>query len=81
MSKKSQQTTLDKINDLIQTLRVYINFDGGDVEFVSYKDHILTLKMKGACATCPWSTNTYDQGIKQVLLEEIKDIKDVKFIL
>lgn len=81
MPKKQKPSVLSQIEDLLKTLRVYINFDGGDVEFVSYQNHILTLRMKGACATCPWSVNTYDQGMKEVFLQEIKDIKDVKFIV
>lgn len=81
MSKSPGKRIINQINDLLQTLRVYINYDGGDVEFVSYENHILTLRMKGACATCPFSSDTYDQGMRDVFLSEIKDIKDVKFIV
>ena len=69
-----------RINDLLQTLKIYINADGGDVEFVEYKDNILTLKITGKCVGCPFINNTFDEGVKFALIQEIKEIKDVKFI-
>lgn len=75
-----KNNTAQKIQDLLQTLRIYINADGGDVEFVEYKDNILTLKIIGKCATCPFQSNTFDEGLKFALMQEIKEIKNVKFI-
>lgn len=75
-----KNNTLQKIHDLLQTLKIYINADGGDVEFVEYKNKILTLKIIGKCATCPFQSSTFDEGLKFALMQEIKEIKDVKFI-
>ena len=69
-----------KIHDLLATLRIYINADGGDVEFVSYKNKVLTLRILGQCASCPFVGNTFDEGVKLTILNEIKEVKDVKFI-
>lgn len=77
---KIEEKTLSKINDLLQTLRVYINYDGGDVEFVSFIDGVLTLRMLGACAYCPTNCGAYDIGLKEAFTSQIKQIKDVKFI-
>lgn len=77
---KSEEKALTKIHDLLQTLRVYINYDGGDVEFVSFTKGVLTLRMLGACAYCPSNCNVYDDGIKQAFISQIKAVKDVKFI-
>ena len=75
-----KNNTMQKIQDLLQTLKIYINADGGDVEFVKYKNNILTLKIIGKCATCPFQSHTFDEGLKYALMQEIKEIKDVKFI-
>lgn len=75
-----KNNTIQKIQDLLQTLKIYINADGGDVEFVEYKDNVLTLKIIGKCATCPFQSNTFDEGLKHALMQEIKEIKNVKFI-
>ncbi len=75
-----KNNTTQKIQDLLQTLKIYINADGGDVEFVKYKNNVLTLKITGKCATCPFQSHTFDEGLKYALMQEIKEIKDVKFI-
>lgn len=75
-----KNNTMQKIQDLLQTLKIYINADGGDVEFVKYKNNVLTLKIIGKCATCPFQSHTFDEGLKYALMQEIKEIKDVKFI-
>ena len=69
-----------KINDLLETLKIYINADGGDVEFISFKDGVVTLKITGKCVGCPFVDNTFDEGVKFALMQEIKEIKGVKFI-
>ncbi|WEK83254.1 MAG: NifU family protein [Mycoplasma sp.] len=81
MSNPNSSKILQEIHDLLSTVRVYINYDGGDVEFVSYIDHVLTLKISGACSTCPFNSETFDTGVKQVFMAEIPDIKDVKFVI
>lgn len=81
MEQQASQTVLQSIHDLLSTVRVYINYDGGDVEFVSYTDQILTLKISGACSTCPFNNETFDAGVKQVFMAEIPEIKDVKFVI
>ncbi len=81
MAKNKQTQVVNKIKEMLETLRIYINADGGDIEFVEYKDKILTLKILGACVGCPFITTTFDDGVKQIFLTEFKeDIKDVKFI-
>ena len=73
-------TPIQKIKDLLQVLKIYINDDGGDVEFIEYKNKILTLKIVGKCVGCPFQYDTFDSGIKMAILQEIKEVKDVKFI-
>lgn len=76
----THEQTLKEIHDLIDIVKVYIRHDGGDIEFVKFEDGILTLKILGACATCPLVGNTYDQGVKYTFLQEIKGLKDVVFV-
>lgn len=72
---------LTRIHDTIESLRVFINNDGGDLSFVNFKDKILTLRISGACVGCAFINDTFDLGVKEVILTEFKDeIKDVKFI-
>ena len=40
----------------------------------------MTLRILGQCASCPFVGNTLDEGVKLTILNEIKEVKDVKFI-
>lgn len=52
------------------------------MEYVNYdkKTHILTIKVKGACVGCVYFADTFDDGIKKVILMELPFVKDIKFI-
>lgn len=72
---------LEQIHDTIESLRIYINADGGDISFVSFENQVLTLKITGACVGCAGFSMTFDTGVKEVFLTEFnKKIKDVVFI-
>ncbi len=71
MSK--EQTIIDTINKI----RPYINRDGGDVEFVSFEDGIVTVKMLGACVGCAIVDQTVYYGIEALLMEEVPGVTGV----
>lgn len=58
-------------------IRPAVAMDGGDIEFVDYKDHVLSLQMKGSCVGCPSSTATLKQGIEVRMRELLPEIKEV----
>ena len=41
-----------KINEILDTIRPYLMDDGGDVEFVNFKDGIVYIRLLGACSNC-----------------------------
>lgn len=63
--------TLDKIRPFIQR-------DGGDVEFVDFKDGIVYINMKGACQDCSMIDTTVSEGIEIILQEEVPGVIGVK---
>ena len=62
---------IDEIKEVIDTIRIYIQQDGGDLEFVEYKDNIVTIKLLGACVGCSLSDITYKDGVENILKDEI----------
>jgi Fe-S cluster biogenesis protein NfuA len=72
----------NKILKIIEKLRVYLQNDGGDMEFVDYNDKqkLLKIKVKGACVGCPYFDDTFDSGIKQAILFELPFVKEVEFL-
>ena len=47
------------------------------MEIVSFDKSILRVKLIGQCMTCPASADTFEESIKNVLLSEFKELKDV----
>lgn len=57
----------EKIKEKLEELRGMLQADGGDMELVSIVDKLVTLKLKGACGSCPHATMTLKQGIERYL--------------
>jgi NFU1 iron-sulfur cluster scaffold homolog, mitochondrial len=71
--------TTEMIKELLDTrIRPSIQDDGGDVEFVSFKNNIVTVKLKGACKTCDSSTLTLKNGIENMLMHYVPEIESVE---
>ena len=70
--------TIEQIKATIEKIRPYINRDGGDVEFVSYEDGVVKVKMLGACVGCMALEDTLFGGIESFLREEVPGIKGVE---
>ena len=72
---------MKEIKELItERIRPTIQEDGGDLEFVSYEDKIVKVRLQGACTSCPSSVVTLKNGIKNMLqfyLPEIEDVEQV----
>ncbi len=67
----------DKIKELIDTIRPYLNMDGGDIEFVKYKDGYLYIKLFGNCNNCLGQESTLNDGLLPMFQEEIPEIKGI----
>ncbi len=70
----------EKIQEKINKIRPMLQADGGDVELVDYKDGVVTVRLKGACAGCPMSQMTLKNGIERFLKQEIPEIKSVESV-
>lgn len=64
----------EKIKELLDSIRPYLNNDGGDVEYIKFEDGIVYLKMHGACSDCALIDNTLYNGIEAMLVEEIPEV-------
>src|ERR671931_2530218 len=67
--------TVATIKELIETrVRPAVENDGGDITFRGFKDGVVFLDMKGACAGCPSSTATLRHGIQNLLRHYLPDV-------
>ena len=67
----------EKILEVLDTIRPYINSDGGDLEFIKYEDGYVYIKLHGACSGCAYANQTIQNGIYDSLVNEIPEIKGV----
>ena len=73
--------TVATIKELIETrVRPAVAADGGDITFRAFKDGIVYLTMRGACAGCPSSTATLRNGIQNLLKHFLPEIKEVRAV-
>ncbi len=66
-----------QIVTVLEKIRPFLNRDGGDIEFVSYKDGEVFVKMIGACAGCELIDSTLQDGVATLLKEEVPGVVKV----
>jgi len=68
----------DKVQEVLNMLRPYLQGDGGDVELVDITpDGVVNVRLQGACGTCPSSTYTLKMGIEEQLKQYVPGVKEV----
>jgi|AKZA01.1.fsa_nt_gi Thioredoxin-like proteins and domains len=72
------EKTIDEIKKVIEKLRPYLQRDGGDIEFVDFKDGIVYVRMLGACVGCSLIDSTLKDGVEQILMEEVPEVIEVQ---
>jgi Fe-S cluster biogenesis protein NfuA len=73
------EDTVKTIKELLDTrVRPAVANDGGDIVFHGFKDGVVFLHMRGACAGCPSSTATLRHGIENLLRHFCPDVQEVR---
>lgn len=69
-----------EIKKVLDKIRPYIQRDGGDVEFVSFTEGIVSVRMLGACTDCLMIDDTISEGVEMILLEEVEGVTKVQVV-
>lgn len=67
-----------QIEETLEKVRPFIIRDGGNVEFDSFVDGIVYLRMEGACSSCGLIDTTLSGGLEVILMEEVPGVIAVK---
>lgn len=68
----------EKVKEVLEQVRPFLQRDGGDVEFVDVDDNgVVKVKLKGACGSCPGALYTLKNGIERTLKQQIPEVKEV----
>jgi Fe-S cluster biogenesis protein NfuA len=77
----ADEETVKTIKELLETrVRPAVAQDGGDITFSGFKEGIVYLHMRGACAGCPSSTATLRHGIENLLRHFCPEVQEVQAV-
>lgn len=77
---ESEVITVDKekVQEVLNMLRPYLQADGGDVELIEVTpEGVVQVRLQGACGTCPSSTYTLKMGIEEQLKQYVPGVTEV----
>jgi Fe-S cluster biogenesis protein NfuA len=65
----------EKVEAALQKIRPALQADGGNVELVDVNDGVVSVRLTGACGSCPMSTLTLKMGVERAIRQEVPEIK------
>lgn len=69
----------EEVEKVLDLVRPALQADGGNVELVDVsEDGVVSVRLTGACGSCPMSTMTLKMGIERALMERIPAVKSVQ---
>jgi Fe-S cluster biogenesis protein NfuA len=71
----------NKIIEVLNKIKPFLNDDGGDLEFVKFEDGIVYVRLLGACEGCAMADNTIKDMVEYTLTFEIPEVKEVRNII
>jgi Fe-S cluster biogenesis protein NfuA len=76
-----EQILRDKIEFALDTIRPYLEADGGNVRIVELTDDlVLKIELMGNCGSCPMSTMTLKAGVEEAIKRAIPEITKVEAV-
>ena len=68
-----------KVEATIEVIRPALQADGGDIELVDVDEEtgVVTVRLVGACGTCPVSSETLKGGVERIMRDRINGVTEV----
>lgn len=73
----AQEETVTKVMDALESIRPFLNKDGGDIELVDVKDSVVYVRLVGNCNGCPMSFSTMKLGVENTIKQFAPEITEV----
>lgn len=67
----------EQVEEVLRVIRPSLQADGGDIELVDVKDGVVSVRLKGACGSCPMATMTLKNGVERALKQQIPSVQEV----
>lgn len=66
--------TIKLIEATIDKVRPFLQRDGGDIDFVGFRDGVVYVLMAGACEGCIMAGADISAGVEIILMEEVPGV-------
>lgn len=70
----------EQVKAAIEKIRPMLQRDGGDIELISVENGTVTVKLQGACGSCPMSQMTLKNVVEKTIKKEVPGIETVEAI-
>ncbi len=67
----------EQVEAALNDIRPSLQADGGDVELIDVNDGTVTLRLTGACGSCPMAAMTLRFGVEKLLKERVPGVTKV----
>jgi Fe-S cluster biogenesis protein NfuA len=81
MTSIDKKEWIEKIDQVLETVRPHLIADGGDVEVVDVtEDFTVSIQWKGNCQNCDMSAMTLKAGIEQAIKVKYPEVQKVEAV-
>jgi Fe-S cluster biogenesis protein NfuA len=76
-----QQELIDRIEEALNSLRPFLEADGGNVSLLEVTDdNVVKIEFQGACKSCSMNVMTFKAGIEEAIRRAVPEIKSVEAV-
>ena len=82
MTAEERMDLEKRVKEVIESLRHYLQADGGDVAFVEMTDEkVVYVELQGHCGSCPHAMMTLKNGVEAAVKEVVPEIVSVERVM
>ena len=70
----------EQVEETLQEIGKALRMDGGDIELVDIVDNVVKVRLKGACAGCPFSQMTIRNFVERELKKSVPEVEKVESV-
>lgn len=71
------EETITKVMDALESIRPFLNKDGGDIELIEVKENTVFVRLLGNCSGCPVNFSTMKLGVENTIKQYAPEILEV----
>lgn len=72
-----QEELVTKVMDALDSIRPFLQKDGGDIELVDVQENTVIVRLLGHCSSCGISSSTMKLGVESTIKQFAPEIENV----